>query len=156
MKRIRLFLASLLLGISMTVGFAAPSLVAATPKSDVCTALGSGAGCGSQPHNGVDINNVITIAVNIMSSLVGVVAVIMIIVAGFKYVTSGGDSNSVASAKNTLVYAIVGLVVVAFAQIIVRFVLQKATGTPNRRGMITTAHHYASTNLHYTLNYDAA
>ncbi len=51
----------------------------------------------------------------------------MIIVGGLKYITSGGDSGNITSAKNTILYAIVGLIVVALAQIIVRFVLQRAT-----------------------------
>ena len=55
--------------------------------------------------------------------MVGVVSVIMIIIAGFKYVTIGGNDSSVTSAKNTILYAIVGLVIVALAQVIVRFVL---------------------------------
>jgi hypothetical protein len=58
-----------------------------------------------------------------------VVAVIMIIVGGLKYITSGGDSGNITSAKNTILYAIVGLIVVALAQIIVRFVLERATAT---------------------------
>lgn len=47
----------------------------------------------------------------------------MIIVGGFRYVISGGDSNGVSGAKNTIMYAIIGLVIVLFAQIIVKFVL---------------------------------
>ena len=50
----------------------------------------------------------------------------MIIVAGIKFITSQGEPSNVASAKNTILYAIVGLVIVAFAQIIVKFVLNKA------------------------------
>lgn len=61
--------------------------------------------------------------VNFLSVIVGVVAVIMIIVGGFKYITSGGDSGNVSGAKNTLIYAIVGLIIVALAQFIVNFVL---------------------------------
>lgn len=61
--------------------------------------------------------------VNYLSIIVGVVAVIMIIVGGFRYITSGGDSGNVSTAKNTLIYAIVGLIIVALAQFIVRFVL---------------------------------
>jgi uncharacterized membrane protein len=61
--------------------------------------------------------------VNIMSLIVGIVAVIMIIYGGLRYITSGGDSNSVGGAKNTLIYAIIGLVIVALAQLIVHFVL---------------------------------
>lgn len=73
------------------------------------------------------INDTIKLVVNFLSFIVGVVAVIMIIIAGLKYITSGGDSNNVASAKNTILYAVIGLVIVALAQVIVRFVLQKAT-----------------------------
>ena len=69
--------------------------------------------------------------VNIFSIIVGAVAVIMIIYGGFRYITSGGDSNSVGSAKNTLIYAIVGLIIVALAQLIVRFVLTQTSNTVN-------------------------
>jgi hypothetical protein len=61
--------------------------------------------------------------INIFSVIVGVVAVIMIIVGGFRYITSGGASEKVTGAKNTILYAIIGLIIVALAQIIVRFVL---------------------------------
>jgi len=62
-----------------------------------------------------------------------VAAVIMIIVGGFRYITSGGDSTRVGGAKNTLIYAIVGLIIVALAQAIVHFVLNNAT-TANSPG----------------------
>ncbi len=65
--------------------------------------------------------------VNIFSLIVGVVSVIMIIVGGFKYITSGGDSGRVSSAKNTIIYAVIGLIIVAFAQILVKFVIFKST-----------------------------
>lgn len=65
--------------------------------------------------------------VNIFSIIVGIVAVIMIIYGGFRYITSGGDSGNVGNAKNTLIYAIVGLIIVALAQLIVRFVLSTTT-----------------------------
>jgi hypothetical protein len=51
----------------------------------------------------------------------------MIIVGGVKYVTSGGSSEKTTSAKDTILFAVVGLIVVALAQVIVRFVLHKAT-----------------------------
>src|SRR3712207_1294203 len=66
--------------------------------------------------------------INIFSIIVGVIAVIMIIIGGLKYITSGGDSGNVSSAKNTIIYALVGLVIVALAQFIVRFVLGQASG----------------------------
>ena len=64
--------------------------------------------------------------VNIFSMVVGAVSVIMIIVGGFRYIVSNGDSTAVTGAKNSILYAIVGLVIVLFAQVIVRFVLTNA------------------------------
>jgi hypothetical protein len=73
------------------------------------------------------VNQTIALIINIFSVVVGVVAVIMVIVGGFKYITSNGDSGNVSGAKNTILYAVIGLVVVALAQFIVRFVLNRAT-----------------------------
>ena len=77
------------------------------------------------------VNNIIATTINIISLVVGVVAVIMLILGGLKYITSGGDSGNVTGAKNTILYAIIGLVVVALAQIIVQFVLNRATPVPD-------------------------
>ena len=65
--------------------------------------------------------------INIFSVVVGAVSVIMIIIGGFRYIISGGDSSGVSSAKNTILYAIVGLVIVLFAQVIIRFILTNAS-----------------------------
>jgi len=75
------------------------------------------------------INDILKTIINLFSLLVGIVSVIMIIMGGFKYITSGGNDANVAGAKNTIVYAVIGLVVVALAQFIVRFVLTKVTTT---------------------------
>lgn len=84
--------------------------------------------CKSKLSGGTSrINNIITDAINIFSIIVGIVAVIMIIVGGFKYITSGGDSGNITSAKNTIIYAVIGLVIVALAQFLVQFVLDKAS-----------------------------
>jgi hypothetical protein len=81
--------------------------------------------CNNGP-NGVDqVNRILRKIVNFLSALVGVVAVIMIIIGGFRYITSGGNDTSVTSAKNTILYAIIGLIIVALAQVLVRFVLDK-------------------------------
>ena len=73
------------------------------------------------------VNSLLSTVINIFSLIVGVIAVIMIIIGGLRYITSGGDSGNVTAAKNTILYAIIGLVVVALAQFIVRFVLAKVT-----------------------------
>lgn len=69
------------------------------------------------------INNILKTIIRLFSIVVGVASVVMIIVGGLKYITSGGDSGNVSGAKNTILYAIIGIVVVALAQFIVRFVL---------------------------------
>lgn len=84
--------------------------------------------CSEEPNAEDRVNGIIRLVINVFSLIVGVVSVIMIIIGGLKYITSGGDSGNVSGAKNTILYAIIGLVVVALAQVIVRFVLQKATG----------------------------
>jgi hypothetical protein len=71
------------------------------------------------------INRLISTIINVLSVIIGVIAVIFIIIGGAKYITSGGDAGKVSSAKNTVIYAIVGLIIVALAQFIVRFVLSR-------------------------------
>jgi len=84
-------------------------------------------GCGAYSSNSTSsVQNLLTTAVNIFSIVVGIVAVIMIVVGGFKYITSGGESSKVSGAQSTILYAVVGLVVVVLAQVIVHFVLNRA------------------------------
>lgn len=66
--------------------------------------------------------------VNILLYLVGVIAVIMIIIGGIKYVTSNGDSSAVTSAKNTIMYAIIGVVVAILAFAIVNWIITAIGG----------------------------
>ena len=90
----------------------------------------AGTGCTSPGGDpGQKLNGIVTLVINIFSLVVGIVSVIMIIVGGLKYITSGGDSGNITGAKNTILYAIIGLVIVALAQFIVRFVLSKVGST---------------------------
>lgn len=73
-------------------------------------------------------NDVIKTIINALLFFIGVVAVIMIIWAGIQYTTSAGDSNKVATAKNTIVYAVIGLIVAIFAYAIVNFVVSTFNG----------------------------
>lgn len=90
-----------------------------------------GSGCGSQGSGdaGTGIKALAGKIVNAFSVVVGAVAVIMVIYGGFRYITSGGDSGRVGNAKNTLIYAIVGLIIVALAQLIVHYVINSATNS---------------------------
>jgi hypothetical protein len=86
----------------------------------------NGNGCAEAPKNQPSLHDIIVAIINIISSLVAAVSVIMIIIGGFRYVTSGGDSSRVGTAKSTIINAIIGLIIAVFAQVIVRFVLNQA------------------------------
>lgn len=98
-----------------------------TPAEAAQCGANEGAGVPGAANPGKTIDNTIENIVNLISIIVGIVAVIMIIYAGFRYITSAGNQESIKSAKSTLLYAVVGLVIVALAQIIVAFVLDQAT-----------------------------
>lgn len=117
----------LILTISLGGLMLASPVALAAPKDDICDGVAvAGGGTGCDPGDGPTIESVIGTVVKILSYVVGIIAVIMVIIGGIKYVTSSGDSNNVTSAKNTILYALVGLIVAALAQVIVRFVLNKA------------------------------
>lgn len=90
------------------------------PSSPVCRDDRSG---GENPIFGPD--GVMTTIMQWMARIVGIGAVLAIIVAGFMMITSNGDSGSQTTARNALMYAIIGLVVAAVAQLVVSFVLKK-------------------------------
>ena len=60
---------------------------------------------------------------NVLLFLIGAVSVIMLIIGGIRYTISGGDSTAVTSAKNTILYAVIGIIVSLLAFAIVNFVL---------------------------------
>lgn len=83
-----------------------------------------------------ELINVIAVVINIMIFVAGIIAVIMIIVGGIQYATSSGDSNSISRAKNTILYAIIGLAVAIMSFAIVSFVLEQfqAAGSGSEDG----------------------
>jgi len=85
-----------------------------------------GIDCEGAGVNNESVQNLAKRIITTFSIIVGAASVIMIIYGGFRYITSGGESGRVGAAKNALLYAIVGLVIVALAQIIIRFVLNQA------------------------------
>lgn len=126
LKKTKIILITLSL---MFTGFQlSPAIAVAGPldasKSQACqgAALRDGTGCAGGAGG---LQKTIRTVVDILSVIVGIAAVIMMVIGGFRYVTSGGDSGSITSAKHTIIYAIVGLIVVALAQAIVRFILSE-------------------------------
>ena len=141
MNKLKLIFSSLVLAFSM---FVAPVVVvgvsqaAYNPGGAACSGANGGAVQDPQAcptgNNGNSLPDIVAKVINIFSWVVGAVSVIMLIYGGFKYITSGGDSGGVTAAKNTILYAIVGLVIVALSQVIVNFVLTKANDAAGNTG----------------------
>ena len=72
-------------------------------------------------------DNIMTV-INWVLGIIGIVCVIVIIIGGVQYMTSTGDPGKVKKAKDTLLYAIIGLVVVILAAAIVNFVIANIAG----------------------------
>ena len=110
-------------------GFIAPPAMAANDeaKEKACTAIGGtyDAGVCSTGGSMSSPQDIVSAVIQIFAWVVGAISVIMLIFAGLKYVTSGGDSNKIASAKNTIIYAVIGLILVVLSTVIVNFVLKK-------------------------------
>jgi hypothetical protein len=80
------------------------------------------------PTELVGPNGIFTEITNTILFIVGIVSIIMLIWGGLRYVISGGDSKKVTDAKNTILYAIIGLIVALLAYAIVHFVINAIGG----------------------------
>ena len=137
-KTIKTIIASALL----LFAFASPVLAPAVANAALCDQGTSIAGCAGSGVTATDptggstqgsaedrVTKIAQDVIRIFSYVVGIISVIMVIVGGFQYVTSGGDSGKVTTAKNTIMYALIGIVIVALSQIMVNFVLAKFVST---------------------------
>jgi heme O synthase-like polyprenyltransferase len=76
----------------------------------------------SLPHTGAGgLTNIL----NIILSVMGALAFLMVVIGGFRYTIAGGNADSVAGARRMIIYSVIGLVVIALAASIVNFVLDK-------------------------------
>ena len=75
--------------------------------------------------NGKTLTDNIKLVVNVLLFLLGAIAVLMIIIGGIRYVLSNGESSQVTAAKNTILYAVIGLIVALLAYAIVNFVVDQ-------------------------------
>ena len=89
-----------------------------------------------QPETLFGVGGIFTTVANTLLFAVGLLSVIMIIVGGLRYVVSGGNSTAVTTAKNTILYALVGLVIAVLAYAIVNYVL--GVFTPGSSGFTNT------------------
>ena len=132
-KMMKLLLAIYLtLTIAMALSSPGYALCSSSSSASLCSAcsglttLDPAQGCSS---NGSGVNSLITTTISILSWIVGILAIIMIIISGIRFILSSGNANNVESAKKTLIYAIVGLVIAAIAQLLVSGVFSSVAAT---------------------------
>lgn len=112
---------ALALGATMLVFSGMPVQAASCGSAKQCIDQGLAAsGTSSTPNS---LSSVLTTVTDILLFLMGAISVIMIIVGGIRYATSQGDQTQMQSAKNTILYAVIGVVVSIAAYAIVSFVV---------------------------------
>lgn len=117
----------LALGVTVAGQLVAPSPAYAADCSDSADGgISGGAGCAQGKDQQEDLfgsNGVFKTITNVLLFIIGAISVIMLIIGGIRYVVSGGDSSAVTAAKNTILYAVVGIVVAILAYALVNFVI---------------------------------
>ena len=136
--KIKMYVTSVMALLAMSIGVFAPIGMAAVGTTD-STATGAincgttgdltGKNCVSTDDADDKVNKTIKLAIQMFQIIVGLISVFMLISAGLKYITGGGESAAVGAAKNMILYSVIGLVVVALAQVIVSFVLNRVNTT---------------------------
>lgn len=117
-KILKIVLPVLIMGM-VFVGFASTIDVSAVTLQEGAEA----ARCDNCPRDLFGDNGVFKKITNTILYIVGIIAVIMLIIGGVRYVISGGDAKKVTDAKNTILYAIIGLIICFLAFAIVNFVI---------------------------------
>lgn len=117
----RVLVSILLLTITVSATFPSAAFAQSDPANEACkgiTATGGTCGTGAE----TEVNNTIETVVEILLFVVGVAAVLMLIVGGLRYIVSGGDPQAASNAKNTILYAVIGLIVAILGYALVQFV----------------------------------
>ncbi|MEI9913688.1 MAG: hypothetical protein WDN66_01655 [Candidatus Saccharibacteria bacterium] len=138
-NKIIMIVATMTLAVPMLIPLGAEAACSTNVANGVgsginATASSTNFDCGTGGSITSGVKGLAKKVVDIFSVIVGIISVIMIIYAGFRYITSGGESGSVSSAKNTLIYAIIGLFIVVIAQVIVHYVLNTASSVGSATG----------------------
>ena len=105
--------------------YSVPAFAATSDNKDaVCAGVEAAGGtCDNTKENTGQVEKLVSTLINILSWVVGVAAVVVIIIGGLLYVTSAGDPQKATKARQAILYAIIGLVIVALAQTVVRFTI---------------------------------
>lgn len=122
------YLTALLLPFLASIALAFPALAFNPLPPEICTGDAKySPTCRLPQQTQNPVVHILSVAIAIMSILVGVFAVIMIIIGGLTMVTSAGNSEKIAKARARIVYSLVALVIAALAWTIVTFVVNHIT-----------------------------
>lgn len=130
MKRLKNYLIALAIVMGGGVAGLTPvaQVSASTPAAYVANAadeIQGGINKAGGTDNTTSLPALIKTVINILLFLIGAIAVLAIIIGAIRYVVSGGDSKATGEAKDTILYAVIGLVVAFMAYAIVNFVVSR-------------------------------
>lgn len=96
------------------------------PSCKVADSVKAAAGCNASTND--KLPNVVQGILNAIIAVAGVIAVVFVVKGGVDYITSAGDAGKLKKAKDTILYAVIGLVICALAFAIVNFVIIQIIG----------------------------
>lgn len=121
MKRLLKIITPTIIATLIAAGMAQPLFAGTNSIGTACDGVSNSSFCASRRENA---NGAFAASLtNTLLFVLGIVAVVMIIVGGIKYATANGDASKVKSAKDTVMYSVVGLIVAIMAWGIVTFVV---------------------------------
>ena len=123
-QKIKQIISAGLLVLAIGLVFVPTDTYAVNVIADQCAVDGTAAICKDADKGPGDL---VATIVNVLLFIIGAISVVMIIIGGIMYATSVGDSGQVTKAKNTIMYAVIGLVVAFLAYAIVNFVVLRFT-----------------------------
>lgn len=114
-----------ILSLALVAGVGAAALPAPSAMAinvfDQCAGNADSAVCKAQGTD--NVSSMVRIIINTLLIVLGMIAVVMIVIGGIRYTTSNGDSSAIKGAKDTILYAVVGLIVAIMSYAIVNFVV---------------------------------
>ncbi len=116
-----------LLAVACFLGISSPVVSYAQAEQEVCggVQIVSGEPCDA-PGGESRVKSIMQLGLDIFAIVMGIIAVFMIIIAGLTIATSAGDSSKISKARDSIIYASIGLAVIVFARILVQFVISRS------------------------------
>lgn len=135
MKYIKYIVVAVSLVGNILLGYATPVYAQSLGTGTVCSGNNANSVvCQNSTGSEAKVNKLVKDIINILLFITTIISVIMIIIGGIRYATSNGDAGTVAGAKNTILYSVIGLAVAIFAFAIVNFVANRVIGSKSGAG----------------------